>query len=188
MDGGETRKKPLMSRWDSLVAIVGVLVEGGGGESHQGLVNNPGNPWVNISDPHPYLIDPYPSNPWVYPPKNDQKQPKQSRNEGDMLKLLYYSKWIISHSKLDHFAHSRACFKADGYGNPYPYLYLQLPIQITRRGTHTPVIHYQGLVGAVVGCMGVVRPKKTFNKSSGLIGGGSGGGELGGDTRKTTES
>ena len=41
------------------------------------------------------------------------------------------------------------------------------------------------LLVAVVGCLGVVRPKKTFNKSSGLIvGGGGGGGELGGDARK----
>ena len=84
-------------------------------------MNNLGNPQVNISDPYPYPLDPYPSNPWVYPSKNDQKQPKWSRNEGDMLKLLYYSKWIISHSKLDHFAHSRAHCKADGYGNIFLY-------------------------------------------------------------------
>ena len=40
------------------------------------IVNNPGNPRVKISDPYPYPLDPYPSNPRVYPSKNDQKQPK----------------------------------------------------------------------------------------------------------------
>ena len=51
-------------------------------ESHVSyVVNNPGNPRVKISDPYPYPLDPYPSNPRVYPSKNDQKQPKRSRNE-----------------------------------------------------------------------------------------------------------
>jgi hypothetical protein len=87
------------------------------------VVNIPGNPRVKISDPYPYLLDPYPSIPRVYPSKNDQKRPKQSRNEGDMLKLLFYSKWIISHSKLNRFGCSKARFKSDGYGIPYPYPY-----------------------------------------------------------------